>query len=239
VEKAVNKYYSKKDSYNYRYERKLVTTLSVHQVELLIKHHPAFFNEIYFQRQIFNIYFDTVDLRFFRANQDGIASRKKIRIRWYGDIRGQTEKPVLEVKIKSGEVGYKLLFPLRSFSSHEPIDITHLNKIFSNSELPGWLREEMSVLTPSLLNSYQRKYFLSTNKKYRLTMDFELNYMQLNRHYNPLNRSYENKHSVVVEIKYDRHANDDASLITGHFPFRMVKNSKYTNGIDITRFATV
>ena len=54
-----------------------------------------------------------------------------------------------------------------------------------------------------------------------------------------MRRIYENKETVVVEVKYERHVNDDANLITGHFPFRIVKNSKYINGIDITRFATI
>jgi len=54
------------DVENSRYERKFVTeNWTRNSVEQSIKNNPAFFREIFHQRKINNIYFDTADLKAF------------------------------------------------------------------------------------------------------------------------------------------------------------------------------
>ena len=95
----------------YRYERKfLIRDLSVQEIETIIKLHPNFFSEIYYQRNVNNIYFDSLELESYQDNVTGSAQRVKTRIRWYGELFGLIEKPVLELKIKSGFLGRKESF---------------------------------------------------------------------------------------------------------------------------------
>ena len=106
---------------SFRYERKfLISQLSRHEIESIIRLHPAAFSEIYHQRFVNNIYFDTVGLSAYKDNLTGISDRLKVRIRWYGDLFCLIEEPFLELKIKRGFLGGKLRFPLASFQSYTP-----------------------------------------------------------------------------------------------------------------------
>ncbi len=101
---------------DYRYERKfLVTEVDVAELDALVRYHPAVFSGIYHPRSINNIYFDSLDGTSHLENVEGNASRVKFRIRWYGDLLGQVDKPVLELKIKRGFLGRKESFRLTPF----------------------------------------------------------------------------------------------------------------------------
>ena len=43
------------------------------------------FKEIYPERQINSIYFDTTNLDFFHDSEEGISPRKKVRVRYYNN----------------------------------------------------------------------------------------------------------------------------------------------------------
>ena len=63
---------------NYRYERKFyLDNYDIHDLEYVIMSHPAFFNEIFHQRRINNIYFDDLDLNNFNDNIIGNNNRIK------------------------------------------------------------------------------------------------------------------------------------------------------------------
>jgi len=69
-----------------RYERKYKLDLATPAfVKQVIKMHPASFRKIHPDRQVNNIYFDTIDLTTYKDNVIGIADRKKFRVRWYGE----------------------------------------------------------------------------------------------------------------------------------------------------------
>ena len=59
--------------------------------------------------------FDTNEFDFYYDNISGKSSRRKARIRWYGEVQGMIVKPVLEFKIREGMLGNKISFPLQSF----------------------------------------------------------------------------------------------------------------------------
>ncbi|MCP5050112.1 MAG: VTC domain-containing protein, partial [bacterium] len=100
----------------YRCERKFTVTESSHrEVEGLIKFHPAMFSEIYRQRYVNNIYFDSPDMKHYEDNVSGTEKRQKVRIRWYGDLFGGVETPVLEIKRKTGVLGSKDGYKLSAF----------------------------------------------------------------------------------------------------------------------------
>ena len=64
----------------FRYERKFIVELDAEEIEYLIKHHPFMFSEIFYKRNVNNIYLDSVDLQNYKENLAGDSERVKIRV---------------------------------------------------------------------------------------------------------------------------------------------------------------
>lgn len=217
----------------FRKERKFaISNMNVGVVESIVRSHHAMFFRPFPARFINNIYFDTSGFGNYKDNQLGSPLRHKFRIRWYGDQFGNVEKPVLEIKIKKGIAGTKRHFKLAPFELKKGISKNDIKAIFSKSDLPLEIQESLKYLEPTLLNRYFRKYYLSANRKYRITLDTKLQYTRISEHQNYFLRIAKNDSDVVMEMKYDVEDDQDAGRISSAFPFRMTKNSKYVNGID-------
>ena len=81
------------------------------------------------------------------------------------------------------------------------------------------------------MNRYYREYYLSANKKYRITVDHEIEYNYASLfNLNYLKSIKDNK--IILELKYNVSNDVDIEIITNHFNFRLSKNSKYINGIE-------
>ena len=218
---------------DYRFERKFfVADLTKREILDLIRLHPALFTEIYHERLVNNIYFDTRDFESYFAAMDGLAHRVKRRIRWYGDLLGRIDKPVLELKIKNGFVNRKEDHQLTPFALDEDYSFNTTVEIFKKSELPAKLKEEMIGLQPSLVNRYRRRYFMSANRQYRVTVDADLEYYRVKRHDNTFLDRWIDRDNVIVELKYANAEDRNADLISRRFPFRVTKSSKYCMGIE-------
>ncbi len=216
----------------YRFERKFIAeNIESYNVELFLKMNPFSFNEIFHERYINNIYLDTPRLDFYYDNVAGSHNRIKFRIRWYGNMFGLIEKPILEIKIKKGNVGTKKSFFLKKFTFTENFDFKILNDIFNNSNLPNEVLLKLKNLSPSLINRYKRKYFSTFNEKYRITLDKNIEYMPVNTK-NFTHFCYNDYNKIVVELKYNNKDNKFADSISQHIPFRLTKNSKYVSGIE-------
>jgi len=217
---------------NYRYERKFtIANSSKAQVLHAIKNHPAFFRPIFQPRQVNNIYLDDQKLSFFKNNRIGIAKRKKIRVRWYGSLFGRTSKPKLEYKLKDGLLGDKWIFELPEFTVEPGFAHRSLIEVFANAILPSPIVEDLHCLRPTLLNTYHRSYFLSADSKFRITLDESMAYYQFDyprAHFMAVHRT---PNDFIVELKYLPEQDKLAHKISGKFPFRMDKSSKYVNGI--------
>lgn len=218
-----------------RYERKFFARdFTLKDIENLIKTHPALFYEIYLPRRVNNIYFDSLDLENYYDNIEGNTRRLKVRIRWYGEMFGLIKNPILELKIKNEDVGRKMNFPLKEFVLDESFSNNKLHdNVFAQSGLPHWLIEKLKLCKPALLNYYERRYFLSMDKKYRLTIDSNLGFFEIKDKANIFLHSIEDQETIILELKYDK--NDDYKIaeITQHFPFRLNKSSKYISGINL------
>ncbi|MCI0696940.1 VTC domain-containing protein [candidate division KSB1 bacterium] len=218
---------------NLRYERKFVVSeLMPHEIEALVRLHPAMFFEAYPQRFVNNLYLDSHDLKSYFDNVDGLKDRMKVRIRWYGDLFGIIEKPVLELKSKNDLVGEKASFPLVPFAMDERFQLDTIHEVFRNDEIPEIMKMQLLSLEPVLLNRYSRKYFQSVNHDYRITIDSEMEFYAINAQNNTFSQKYIDTVNTVVELKYDCGKNRGAPAITSYFPFRLSKNSKYANGIE-------
>lgn len=217
----------------YRYERKfLVSELTASEVEAVVKSNPAAFVEIYHGRYVNNIYCDSVDFSNYNENIDGVSQRLKVRIRWYGDLFGMVEKPVLEFKIKNGLTGRKDSYPLDPFEFGQSFRYKTFEQLFRKQEIPHPHKLRLYRQKPSLVNRYWRKYFLSADKKFRITLDTEVQFYEINSCVHFKYPRYTDFSNVVVELKYDLENDEYAHIITGYFPFRMTRNSKYISGME-------
>jgi len=217
----------------YRFERKFfIFELSVEEVESIIKLHPAIFSEVYHPRYINNIYLDSFGNKSYFDNVDGHNDRAKFRIRWYGRIFGNIEKPALEKKVKKGLLGSKSLFLIDPISVDDNLTIDTIKNTLHNSKIPDDLKFEVMRLRPVILNHYKRKYFQSADGNYRITIDSDLLFYRINCFNNSFQHKIYNDLAVILELKYDFDNDNSADSITNYFPFRMTKSSKYVEGIE-------
>jgi hypothetical protein len=217
---------------DYRLERKFfISGVSTKIIENHVRLHNARFSPLYKPRWINNIYFDTCEFDNYFTSYEGIARRAKVRIRWYGELRGEIKQPVLELKIKNNWFVKKLLFPMAPFELNQHLNVDDVEEALRKTEMPEALKINIMSLRPTLLNRYKRKYFQSFDKAYRLTLDEEMKfYRTLGRKNNLLFRMFDET-NVILELKYHPDDDDMARTITNSFPFRMTKSSKYLDGM--------
>jgi SPX domain protein involved in polyphosphate accumulation len=220
-----------------RHERKfLITDYSVAEVEQIIKYNPACFTKIFHPRTVNNIYFDSLAFDSYYSNVEGDMNRTKARIRWYGKLFGQIEDAVLEFKIKKGLLGKKESYKLNSFTLDQNFSKQEFVKAIENPAVPRDIKDLMLSLYPSLLNSYSRKYLLSADKQFRLTIDSEQMFYRISYSGNTFLNKVTVPQNVVLELKYDSKLQEEADQISNAFPFAITKNSKYLQGIERVLF---
>ena len=218
---------------NYRFERKFkISQLNPREIELHVKLHPAMFKEIYYQRTVNSIYLDSIDKQSYTDNIVGLAKRIKTRVRYYGDLCGTIEKPVLELKKKSGFVNTKESFPISSFILHENDSHQVIWKKLIASVKSEVARIKLFSLEVVLLVRYSRKYFLSGCGKYRITIDTDLEFFNFNGTHNVFDQNSPKVNNTILELKYSHEHDENADKIVNHFPFRITRSSKYVSGIE-------
>jgi len=217
---------------DFRYERKFyVDDLRKDDVSSLIKFHPALFREIYYERVVNNIYLDTLDLVNYFDNLNGVSKRVKARVRWYGKTFSYVEKPVLELKLKHNLHIGKISLDLKPMDITTGLSISSIRDILRASALPESVYAYVMRLDLCMLNSYTRKYYLSADGKYRLTVDTDLTNYKLFPNRNDFLCKSEPFGGIVIEIKYNKPNDERVDEITNLFPFRMTRGSKYAIGV--------
>ncbi|MFK8029882.1 MAG: polyphosphate polymerase domain-containing protein [Gammaproteobacteria bacterium] len=220
--------------HDWRYERKfLIENSGYRMLEDVVLNNSAFFRKLYAERQINNIYFDTDDFFCLTQNIDGQAERRKLRVRWYGDTFAYVENPILEIKIKQALVGCKRRYRLAPFDFNTSFDKSVIDDCIERSDLLETVTTSLSVMRPVLLNSYTRRYYISSDGRYRLTLDYDLAFYKMAAGKTTL-FSKRKPNNIIIEIKYDADSDNDIERISSQFPFRMTKSSKYVQGIGMT-----
>jgi len=222
---------------SYRYERKfLVESFDHHQQLALIRRHPYLFYQPYPPRYINNFYLDNAEMSNYFDNVGGAGKRRKVRLRWYGDLLGEIKNPMLEIKIKHGLVGTKRLYSFGDFVLADGYNAGELRQMGRSSGLPPQIKLLLLSQQIVLLNRYFRYYFASRNNRFRLTLDINLSFYQVARLNNHFVHSQNDHRNVIVELKYDKENDHEAQRVSGFFPFRVTKSSKYVQGIDRVYF---
>lgn len=214
-----------------RFERKIpICGYDLKVVEHFIRMHAAGFRKIYQTREVNNIYFDNSSLDCGLANVEGERNRWKIRIRWYGSFFNEISSPRLEIKVKQDHLGYKNVFTLAAFKMEKIFSASILQNLIKNSSIPRQFKNVIKSLHPILINSYIRTYFLSNDRKFRITLDSDLMYGNVHQNNGKI-RLMRDENTVILEVKYDEKHDDDAEFITSRLPWRVSKNSKYINAL--------
>lgn len=216
----------------FRYERKfLIKSRSERVVEAVVRQHPRLFRIAYPDRAVNNVYFDTSKLKSLHDNIQGVRNRTKTRIRWYGDMRGLASGPKLEFKIKRGLVGTKEIYSL------PPLDTTNgeIDRVVQEqvraADLPGGVSLQMAMIRPTLLNSYVRKYFVSADGRFRITIDRDLRFFPARSPW--VRQQTRQTCATVLELKYAEGDDNEACEVSQDLGFRLSRNSKYVTGMDL------
>ena len=222
-----------RENVNLRYERKLVPQNS-DPLEVLTKIRclPQCFREVYPPRYISNIYFDSVTLKNYFDNIEGVPLRAKVRIRWYGELFGSVH-PVLEIKRKAGLVGYKVHYPLNSFRFICGISGNEISRVIDHSTMSAGDFTQVVQVRPFLVNHYLRRYFVCEHSALRLTVDTDLTYREILPAANEFLNPRSDPDRVILEFKYSPEHENLADRIIGALPYRVSKKSKYVSGMEL------
>tara|TARA_Y100000589_G_C27147877_1_gene627645 strand:- start:125 stop:805 length:681 start_codon:yes stop_codon:yes gene_type:complete len=192
------------------------------------------FTPQYEERVVNSIYLDTSKLQFFYENIYGLSRRRKFRIRWYGNPDYITN-PVLEVKLKNGNLGRKIILPIYFYQNSNFIfDIKQITKSLKKINASKNLSETLKYLKPNLFVSYTRTYFKSKELECRLTIDREIKYRSINIQTNSMQNLHNNK-NLIMELKYPFNIDSKKLSSLFNFPIRITKNSKYIEGIRLSQ----
>lgn len=240
MEKAVNSTETTPQN-TLRYERKFIYTYALPEdiINAEVLSNSFCFREIYHRRTVNNCYFDDQNSSFYHQNVAGDTLRKKYRLRWYGDHFERINSPTLEIKRKNGVVGDKLSFKLNTLDLD--LSDTTGEELFmavqagvQKEELSQELSLHLNHLSPSLYNSYERRYFLSACQRFRITIDYNMKFYDPN--IGPLIGTGHQLRDVILELKYAVQDDADCRNLTQEFRARLSKNSKYVRGLDAIKF---
>jgi len=199
--------------------------------------HPMMFREIYYERSVHNIYLDDIKLGNYYDNLHGVKDRVKHRIRWYNDDCNAVN-PTLEYKCKKDKLGWKHLYKMPDFSLDTFFCwddyIETVYKAFEEKGNDIIIADEISAEIPTLLNSYKRRYFISSDENFRVTIDYDLKYMSMGKRYAFSVPYYDDR--IIMELKFDEDQYKNCSSITLPFGKRISNNSKYTTGMNAMHF---
>ena len=217
----------------WRFERKFfVSNKEGKDLVCMLKQHPAAFKEIYHPRKVSSIYFDTPQMRYYQDNVDGVAERIKVRLRWYGALFGEVKASALEWKVRRGNLIGKSTLSGPSFYLDKNISEKKIQGLLEASDIPLQTKLFLKGMKPVLINSYQRRYFLSADRHNRVTLDTGIEVYRLFAHFNHFLFRRKDNRNCILELKYAATEDRGADQITEHFPYRLTKNSKYAKGIE-------
>ena len=206
----------------YRYERKFIIPIEyLNELNIVIASHPSRFEPIYSERTINNIYFDTIDFDFYNQNVDGVGNRDKFRIRWYGNMFGKI-KPKIEIKSKRGIVGSKKTFELSYLELNSDMTGKQFREEILKQIINTNIYATASILYPTLINQYKRKYFLSLDKKFRITLDNNMIFMKINHNLRNKFFNEEDTPFNILEIKYENYNANIADEISSIFSLQSI-----------------
>ena len=201
-----------------RYERKAVVSGNdIGLIHASVLKHPLVFQKQFPDRTVNSIYLDTADFESLQMNLQGVSTREKWRMRWYGKEERQVSL-TLERKWKQNMLGGKELTSLGKFAQSDWLSAFEKSK------------SKVSHVFPIVKVSYDRQYYISVDRQLRLTIDTAIHYQKIQDQ--ELVYPTINDPKIVVEFKYNQQYDSESAIeAISKFPFRITKNSKYVNAM--------
>jgi len=178
------------------------------------------FKKTFPQRIVNSIYFDNDIYQDVWDNINGFGNRKKIRLRWYDDIKNS--KVFIEEKKKINFVTKKNVQKIGVFKNFE--NLMSFVDSYEFKKIDAMLNKKIN-LKKTLLIRYQRNYYELPNKKLRVTIDKDLTiFKKYPSQFIKIDKN-------IVELKYDvKNSNYVNLFIKNNFlNNRNQKFSKYVN----------
>lgn len=208
-----------------RYERKFIYKKNNNLVLInnLLNSKNFAFTPLFNERNVNSIYYDTKDLFSIKENLDGVSHKTKYRLRWYGSI-DCIKNPSFEIKKKIGYLNYKQVTPIDNFSN---LDLKNLKNFKKIDDLFNKKIKISKMIRPKILVSYSRKYFVSKDKIFRATVDYDLKCKKYNFFGRNLTVNENSFNTVILELKYKSKFDTLFRKIVSFDCMRFNKFSKY------------
>lgn len=217
-----------------RYERKFTAPgLHLSEIEYAIRFHPSLFREEYPKRVVNSLYLDSPNLKDYHDHLNGVAERSKTRIRWYGESPSVASVPKLERKMKRGLVGEKRVHSLGTLTIGRG-DADGWRETLAGTALPEPFCWAVLLRTPTVYNRYLRRYFVSADRKYRLTIDTDLEVCGAAEGFGKARWRKVELPGAIIELKYGLGEADEVGRVTACFPFPLTRYSKYLVAVERT-----
>jgi hypothetical protein len=218
-----------------RRERKFpLAPFSTAEALALLRLHPACFRRAFPERTVNSLYLDGFGRACALEALEGVSRRRKLRIRWYGELFGPVERPRLELKLKRGYLGSKLVRPLAPFVVGPAFATAQAQALFDRADLGPALRLAVKGSRLSAVVSFRRAYFVSADGRFRATLDHELRAAPLDGRFGVFPPPLAGP-SPLIELKYDAAHEEDAAALCAWFPSRATANSKYLVALGFSR----
>ena len=214
---------------SFRYERKFRCGFQYYNI---IKNYIELdgWESLYPDRQINNIYMDSLHKTAFIDSIEGHVSKRKYRIRWYGKTFNKDQyinNSTYEIKIKRDMMNYKKNAKLNKFKFNKKMSFTRLQTNIDQTikeSVDIYNQIDFLIQEPQFINSYNREYYISKCKNIRLTIDTKQKFYNL---IPCLNNPIE-LGNVIIELKY----NSDSFFKNFVIKTNLIQNSKFVNGIN-------
>ena len=167
--------------------------------------------KVYLDRAVSSIYFDNYKLSSYHDSMEGVIPRKKIRLRWYDNIKNKLKNSNLEKKINSIEGKFK-----KVEKATNPSNILKL----------GILDNGYGLCFPVLQVDYNREYFKIFD--IRITVDTKIRYKNFKEEH--FFNQYLNDDEIVLEAKALN--TNIKNFIDENIYFEKIRFSKYCNAIE-------
>ena len=182
-----------------RYERKWIfKNINELEVTNILLRSNLLFRFQYDNRSVNSIYFDDLNYSSIKENLDGVAEKKKYRIRWYGE-KDKLNNPKLEIKTKKGFQTNKKVSEINELNNMKFLLDQNIEKI---EEIINNKLNLNKRIFPLLSTHYNRDYFISNNGLVRATVDYDLESISLSNNKDKnIIKNY--NRNIILELKYD------------------------------------
>lgn len=188
-----------------------------------------------------SIYFDDVQLTACRANIDGLARRRKVRLRWYDSLEPDRDL-FFEIKWRTNRITGKHRLPLQAQRPISGLSYRQIVDELIDILPPPYKSDLLKGDEPIAIVEYKREHFASRDSDLRATLDYDLAfYDQTGKRHLSTSFPHRMPNTVILEGKFPVGSVQGLKDLLHPFTPRIGPFSKYVHacrmlGLAPTRF---